>query len=140
MPEFILDPVLSRDCFLIKETRHSLVLLMNNSLYHWFIIVPRENAIEWFELEDKTQLAVMSEINLLSRWIKTGLVADKINIATIGNIVSQLHIHVIGRRYTDSVWPAVVWGSAENKPYTEDELKRIKLLFEVDVKLSLPEL
>lgn len=136
MSEFNLDPVLSRDCFPLKETKHSLVLLMNNSLYHWFIIVPRVSAIEWFELDDEMQSAVMAEINELSRWMKSGLAVDKINIASIGNVVSQLHIHVVGRRCTDASWPAVVWGAKEKLFYTDEELKQIKARFESEIDLS----
>ena len=136
MSDFNLDPTLSRDCFLLKETNYSLVLLMNNSLYYWFIIVPKVNVIEWFELDDELQSAVMAQINELSRWIKSNLAADKINLASIGNVVSQLHIHVVGRRYVDVSWPAVVWGRAEKKTYTDDELKKINVLFEAGVKFG----
>lgn len=136
MSEFNLDPTLSQDCFLLKETKHSLVLLMNNSLYHWFIIVPKASAIEWFELDDEMQSAVMAEINELSRWMKSDLAVDKINIASIGNIVSQLHIHVVGRSSTDASWPAVVWGAKEKLSYTDEELKRVKARFESEIDFT----
>lgn len=132
--EFSLDPRLSKDCINIRETSNGFVLLMNNSYYSWFIIVPKLDVIEWFQARNEEQNRIMVEVNVLSKWIKESLGADKINIATIGNIVSQLHIHVVGRKRGDPEWPGVVWGTGESKPYTESELKFIKSRFDSEIE------
>jgi diadenosine tetraphosphate (Ap4A) HIT family hydrolase len=126
MNDFNLDPRLAKDCLVVGEMRLSLLLLMKNSLVPWFILVPHRTATELFELDQDDQTALLEEINLVSRFIKEFFKVEKLNIAAIGNIVRQLHVHVIGRNSSDFCWPNVVWGTKENRPYTDDEIKAIQ--------------
>lgn len=118
MDVFSLDHQLARDCVVLAESDTSLLLLMNNALVPWFILVPRTHETELHALDTTTQSALLKEINLLAGKMKTVFAVDKLNIAAIGNVVSQLHVHVIGRRHTDYCWPNVVWGRPEREPYT----------------------
>ena len=122
MEQFSLAPRLAADCIVLGEMRLSRLLLLNNSLIPWFILVPRRDAVELFELESEDQLALLEEINLLSRFVKDHFDSEKLNVAAIGNIVKQMHIHVVGRKTTDYCWPNVVWGTREKEPYTTAEV------------------
>ncbi len=104
---------------MLAESDTSLLLLMNNALVPWFILVPRTEESELYMLDGTTQSALLNEINLLAANVKKIFAVDKLNIAAIGNVVQQLHVHIIGRRRTDYCWPNVVWGRAEREPYTE---------------------
>jgi len=119
MEAFSLDPQLAKDCLVLAESDTSLLLLMNNALVPWFILVPRTNETELHALDATTQAALLKEVNLLASKVKTVFAVDKLNLAAIGNVVQQLHVHVIGRRHTDYCWPNVVWGRSEREPYTE---------------------
>jgi len=125
MTDFRLDPRLDSDCIILGETWLSLLLMMDNSLVPWFILVPRRNETELFELDKGDQLALLEEINLLSGFLKNSCKAEKLNVAAIGNIVRQLHVHVIGRNSTDFRWPNVVWGAEEKTPYSIAEIAAI---------------
>jgi diadenosine tetraphosphate (Ap4A) HIT family hydrolase len=118
MEAFSLDPQLAKDCIVLAESDTSLLLLMNNALVPWFILVPRTSETELHALDAATQAALLKEITLLAGQVKTVFAIDKMNIAAIGNVVQQLHVHVIGRRHTDYCWPNVVWGRSEREPYT----------------------
>jgi len=125
MENFTLDPRLAADCIVLGDMRLSRLLVLNNSLLPWFILVPRRSAIELFELESEDQLALLEEINLLSRFVKEHLGSEKLNVAAIGNIVRQMHIHVIGRKTTDFCWPNVVWGTREKIPYSAEQIETL---------------
>lgn len=125
MNTFTLDPRLSADCIVLGEMRLSRLLLMNNTLFSWLILVPRRDAIELFELAHEDQLILLEEINHLSRFVKDHFDCEKLNIAAIGNIVKQLHIHVVGRNAADFCWPNVVWGTKEKTPYTSSSIASI---------------
>ena len=133
MDAFSLDPQLANDCFVLAESDTSLLLLMNNALVPWFILVPKTQETELHALNGAMLSALLQEINLLASTVKRLLAVDKLNIATIGNVVQQLHVHVIGRRHTDYCWPNVVWGRPEREPYTEIALAELvqKLLSQV---------
>jgi diadenosine tetraphosphate (Ap4A) HIT family hydrolase len=126
MTDFKLDPRLTADCIVLGEMRLSLLLLLNNALVPWFILVPRRDAIELYELAREDQLLLLDEINLVSSHLKTNFPVDKLNVAAIGNMVRQLHIHVIGRSVSDFRWPDVVWGSKERTPYSLHEITAIR--------------
>ncbi|WP_339731604.1 HIT domain-containing protein [uncultured Gimesia sp.] len=125
-----LDDRLQADCTLISELGESTLLLMNNALVDWFILVPRCEEIELTNLPFEQQAAILKEVNLVARFIQQTLAPDKLNIATLGNVVSQLHIHVIGRKQSDPYWPAPVWGQAESQAYTDSEITVIKDAFD----------
>jgi diadenosine tetraphosphate (Ap4A) HIT family hydrolase len=123
---FELHPRLFSDTFEICELSHSKLLLMNDARFVWCIIVPRiTGAVEWHDLDETTANGVFAENMAVSRALKTLEGIDKINIGAIGNVVSQLHIHVIGRKINDVVWPAPVWGNGIAEPYNDAGAKNI---------------
>lgn len=124
--DFQLDSRLENDTTLVGELESgNLLLLHNNAAVVWFIVVPKTDKTELFELQPNEQQALLNEINQLSAFLKTEQGCDKINVATIGNIVSQLHIHIIGRNHTDPYWPGVVWGQPTTKTWSETELQQL---------------
>ena len=125
MSNFQLDPQLQKDCLVLGEQEHRLLLLMNNALVPWFILVPRTDKIELYELSGDVQAGVWAEINATSKFVKDEFCIDKLNVAAIGNVVQQLHIHIIGRRHDDYCWPGVVWGRPEKTPYTKEAINHI---------------
>jgi diadenosine tetraphosphate (Ap4A) HIT family hydrolase len=125
MNSFTLDARLANDCLVLGKLNTSLVLLMNNSLVPWFILVPQTSETELTDLSMSDQASLLEEINLVSAFIKDHNEITKLNIAAIGNIVSQLHIHIVGRDPSDYCWPNVVWGTGERKAYTVERVKEI---------------
>lgn len=123
--DFVLDARLENDCHILGQLNSTLLLLMDNALVPWFILVPQVEVTEFHELQRETQLQLLENINMLSNYLKQELSVDKVNVAAIGNIVRQLHIHVVGRTETDYCWPNVVWGAEGRRPYTELELQEI---------------
>lgn len=124
--DFKLDPQLDKDCFVLGHLKTSRLLLLNNALVPWFILVPDTNATEIYELPHAQQLALLEEINLLSNYLKQNFATDKLNIAAIGNIVNQLHVHVVGRHVDDFCWPSVVWGADGKQAYSDEEVNTIQ--------------
>lgn len=124
--EFTLDSRLENDCFVIKELKLSKLLLMNNKLYPWFILVPkRPDMIEIIDLNFEDQQTLLSEINEISKIIQQKYQPDKLNIAALGNMVSQLHIHIIARYKNDITFPNPVWISNQKEEYDDNEVKNI---------------
>ncbi|MFN7038731.1 MAG: HIT family protein [Alphaproteobacteria bacterium] len=108
---FILNQKLKNDTIYIDSLELSELLLMNNSYYHWLILVPRVNEVsEIIDLSAAQQTLFFEEIKRVSQMLKSLYPLGKLNIAAIGNIVSQLHMHVILRNSDDITWPDVVWG------------------------------
>ena len=102
------------------------LLQMKDSNYPWFILVPdRDNITDIHQLSDKDQQQLIAESSILSRIIEQKFKADKINIAALGNLVPQLHLHHIVRYTTDAAWPAPVWGKLPAKPYTDEEMQQV---------------
>lgn len=124
---FILDEYLNKDCIAIGNFPLCQLLLKNDKKYPWFILVPRRNdTIEVFDLLPDEQHQMWAEVTTFSEILKADFKADKINIGTLGNIVSQLHIHVIARRKDDATWPASVWDKLPAEPYEQNEIEAIK--------------
>ncbi len=118
----ILHPQLEQDCFVLGRFPLSVVLLMNDSRYPWFILVPqRQDVREIHHLSDQDQQQLMRESSVLAGCIETEFNADKINIAALGNVVPQLHIHHIVRYRNDPVWPAPVWGKLPAVAYSQHD-------------------
>jgi diadenosine tetraphosphate (Ap4A) HIT family hydrolase len=93
--------------------------------YPWLLLVPRRSGlVELLDLDEADRAQLMSEITHASRGLKTVTLCDKLNIAAIGNIVSQLHIHIVARRRTDSAWPKPVWG-LPSRVYDPADLDRL---------------
>ena len=133
--KFILDPKLEKDTFFIKDLKLSKLLLMNDCNYPWLILVPRVFMIkEIFELQIADRLILEEEISLISRLTKNLFKADKINLGALGNIVSQLHIHVIARKHDDPSWPKPVWGHTKKKSYSK--IKADALIAKINLALK----
>ena len=128
MKDFKLDPRLANDCIVLGKLDFSFLLLMNNSLIPWFILVPECSETEIMDLPHSEQARLLREINIISSFTKSNFEIMKLNIAAIGNIVSQLHIHIIGRNHDDFCWPNVVWGSTEKVSYTTEQVLNISSL------------
>lgn len=104
------------------------VLLAKNAAYPWFILVPRVAGVtELIDLDAQQQQQLLVESNLLSRWLQQYFSPDKLNVAMLGNIVSTLHIHHVGRTVGDPAWPGPVWGHPTAFTYTAVEIETISL-------------
>ncbi|HEX8591928.1 MAG TPA: HIT domain-containing protein [Pseudomonas sp.] len=123
---FVLDSRLQADTLLMGDFPLCRLLLSNDSNYPWFVLVPRRADIsEIFELPLEDQLQLWHETTVLSVILNKSFAADKINVAALGNVVSQLHMHVIVRRHGDAAWPAPVWGKHPAQPYTSRQVAEI---------------
>lgn len=121
---FTLHPRLQNDCLELGRFKLCRLLLMNESRYPWFILVPeREGITEIYQLDAADQVLLMRESSWLSQGLAKAFAADKLNIAAIGNLVPQLHIHHIVRYRNDAAWPAPVWGKFDPLPYDETGLQ-----------------
>ncbi len=115
---FALHPQLALDATPVGDLALSRVLLMNDANYPWLILVPqRAGAVEIIDLADDEQVQLMRDIAQASRALKAAAPCDKLNVAAIGNVVPQLHVHVVARRRDDAAWPKPVWGAAPAVPY-----------------------
>lgn len=121
MHELPLDPRLEEDTLPITELPLCRVLLMNDARFAWLVLVPRRNSVsEVTDLLSEDQLQLWREATQLGAALKEALGGDKLNIAALGNVVAQLHVHVIVRHHDDDAWPAPVWGHGEAVPYDLD--------------------
>ncbi|EWC41849.1 HIT family protein [Stutzerimonas stutzeri] len=124
---FVLDSRLEQDTSLIGDFPLCRLLLMNDAQYLWFILVPRrEEVSELFQLDSADQQALWRETTALAEIVKDTFGADKMNVAALGNVVAQLHMHVIARRRDDAAWPAPVWGKQPAKPYAQEQVAAIR--------------
>ena len=114
-----------KDSYFIKDLNLCSVRLINNSKFPWIILIPnRKNITDITELNPKDQVLLMKEIVICSKLMKKIYKTKKLNIEKIGNIVPQLHIHIIARFKKDSTWPLSVWVT-KGKPYLKDSLKTV---------------
>ncbi len=123
---FELHPQLKRDCLEIGRFELCRLLLMNESRYPWFILVPeREGISEIYQLDEVDQIRLLRESSALARGLAETFEADKMNLAAIGNLVPQLHVHHVVRYRGDPAWPAAVWGKFGPAPYQEAGLTAV---------------
>jgi len=136
---FELHGQLAKDCIVLGELPLCRVLLMNDALYPWLILVPQREAIaELFQLSRIDQQQLLEEISSISSALAGHFRADKMNVAALGNVVPQLHLHVIVRYRGDAAWPRPVWGVLPAQPYTEELLaQRLEELEALLVPLGL---
>ena len=123
---FKLDDRLKNDSHNMGMVNGIQLRLHKNAEVPWFILVPETNVIELCDLPEEQFQQLMKTANELSLFIKENFKANKINVAAIGNIVSQLHLHVIGRFKDDFAWPGVVWGADSSMKYQQHKLSEIK--------------
>ena len=118
-----LDPQLSADTHPVAHLPLSELRLMDDANHPWLIVVPRVlDAVEWVDLDDAAQAQLTREIALASHALQAAFKPHKLNVAALGNVVSQLHVHVIARYRDDIAWPRPVWGTATAKPYGPEAL------------------
>jgi diadenosine tetraphosphate (Ap4A) HIT family hydrolase len=126
-PTWSLDSKLAADTVPVGDLGLSRVLLGNDANYPWLILVPRRPGLtEIIDLEENQQVLLLSEITLAARVLKSATKCDKLNIAALGNVVAQLHVHVIARTARDAAWPKPVWGAGP--PAVYDPAVRDRLL------------
>ncbi len=115
---FQLHPQLAEDTFLIMTLPLSKVLLMNDSRFPWIILVPEKpDLVDLHDLKHDDYNTLTREIRGASKAMAALFKADKMNVATLGNMVPQLHIHIIARYRNDAAWPAPIWGKGKAEPY-----------------------
>lgn len=123
---FELDTRLHNDTYFVCDLALSRVLLMNDSQFPWLILVPRKhNVSEIIELTEEEQIVLLKESALVSKAMQELFSPLKLNVAALGNVVRQLHVHHVARFDTDVAWPKPVWGNQPSKPYQEVQAKTL---------------
>ena len=126
MDAFSLHPQLAQDSFGICDLPLSRLLLNADANYPWLMLVPRRaGATEIIDLAADDRAQLMTEISEVARALKTVTQCDKLNVAAIGNVVPQLHVHVIARRLSDPAWPKPIWGVVSPRVYAASERERL---------------
>ncbi|MGH2290161.1 MULTISPECIES: HIT family protein [Pseudomonas] len=124
---FEMDTRLQQDCLVLGDFPLCRLLLSKDANYPWFILVPRRAGVsEVFDLSQEDQAQLFKETTDLAQALKGEFKADKMNVATLGNVVSQLHMHVIVRRHGDVAWPAPVWGRVPAGEYAPGQVDAIR--------------
>ena len=119
-----LHPQLAKDTMMTCDLALSRVLAMNDAEFPWLILVPRRTgASDIIDLGDE-QAILMEELSLISNLLKAETRCDKLNVAAIGNVVPQLHIHVVARRKEDPLWPKPIWGIAPRRAFDAAAMDR----------------
>ena len=125
-PMFVLNEPLAADTVELERRPLCLALLMNDSRYPWLILVPRRSGLrELHDLTPTEQSTLMEEISRASRALEKAFAPAKINVAALGNVVEQLHVHVVARFRNDAAWPGPVWGKLPPKPYGAEDMAEI---------------
>jgi len=120
---FSLHPRLAADTIFVADWALSRVVAMNDARYPWLILVPRrDGATEIFDLNAEDRHTMIEEIARASDGLKTLTTAAKINVGALGNLVPQLHIHIVARNPGDAAWPGPMWGQGTAQPYESDAL------------------
>jgi diadenosine tetraphosphate (Ap4A) HIT family hydrolase len=119
-----LHPQLAADTVPVGDLALSRVLAMNDADFPWLILVPRRAGVSDMIDLGAEQAVLMDEIALTSRALKEETRCDKLNVAAIGNVVPQLHVHIVARNRVDPLWPKPVWGASAGRHYEEDEIAR----------------
>ena len=125
MSGFVLDPRLAADSVFVADGPLSQVRLMDDQRFPWLVLVPRvEAASEWIDLDGGQQRLLLAEINQVSHLLQAEDGVGKLNIGALGNIVRQLHIHLVGRHEGDPAWPGPVWGSGPAQRFEAEALRQ----------------
>ena len=126
MNEFKLNFRLLEDSTFVTKLNVSQVRLNHDARFPWLILIPEIAGLkELHDIPDQKQTIVHKEVNFCSAALQELTSADKMNVAALGNLVSQLHIHVIARKHDDSAWPQPVWNAGEAKAYEEENLAKL---------------
>ena len=120
---FELDPRLAADSVFVADGPLSQVRLIDDTRFPWLVLVPRVPAAnEWIDLDSGQQRLLLAELNQVSQLLRAESGVEKLNIGALGNIVRQLHVHVVGRHPGDPAWPGPVWGSGAMQRHAADAL------------------
>jgi diadenosine tetraphosphate (Ap4A) HIT family hydrolase len=123
---FLLDARLEADTLAVAELPLSVVRLMRDANYPWLLLVPRRaNVVEIVDLSPDDQVRLVGEIAAVSHALRASVPCEKLNVAALGNVVAQLHVHVIARRGDDPAWPRPVWGAVPARPYPAGEAEQL---------------
>jgi diadenosine tetraphosphate (Ap4A) HIT family hydrolase len=123
--DFELDPRLAADSAFVADGPLSQVRLMDDQRFPWLVLVPRVAAAsEWIDLDGAQQRLLLAEINQVSRLLQQEPGVGKLNIGALGNIVRQLHIHLVARHEGDPAWPGPVWGSGPAQRFDAEALRQ----------------
>ncbi len=121
MTDFILHHQLAEDSFWLADLKLCELRLFNNANFPWLLLIPKRNNIrEIFELSAAERTILFNEVNEIAEKLKHTTACDKINIGALGNMVSQLHVHIIARFNHDAAWPKPAWG-APSLAYTDQK-------------------
>lgn len=125
-PRQVMHPQLTADCHLLGAAPSGKVLLHANAQLPWLILVPDTDAADLLQLSRAQRIRVLDDCERLDRYLRTRWVLDKVNFAAIGNLVPQLHLHLVGRRRDDCCWPLPAWGHLRRQSaYTAAEVESI---------------
>jgi len=127
MEDVALDERLAQDSYPVTELPLCQLRLMDDARYPWLMLIPRRRGVsEVFELDEADQQQLWREASRVGQAFKAFLGADKLNVASLGNVVPQLHVHLVLRRQDDEAWPGPVWGQGEPRRYDLDELAAMR--------------
>ncbi|HYP69604.1 MAG TPA: HIT family protein [Variovorax sp.] len=125
MSDFVLDPRLAADSVFVADGPLSQVRLMDDARFPWLVLVPRVAGVsEWIDLDGGQQRLLLAEVNQVSRLLQAEPGVLKLNLGALGNIVRQLHVHLVGRHEGDAAWPGPVWGSGAAQRFAAADLQR----------------
>ena len=119
-----LHPQLNADTVLVCDLALSRLLAMNDANFPWLILVPRRVGVSEIIDLGAEQVTLMDELARVSRVLKDETRCDRLNVAAIGNVVPQLHVHIVARRRDDAAWPKPVWGAVPRRDYEAGEIER----------------
>ena len=127
---FTIAPELARDSYHLADWPLCEVRVMDDGQFPWFLLVPKVADVrEVIDLSEDDQLQLVRESRFLCHWLNAEYQPDKLNVAALGNVVPQLHVHHIARFQSDVAWPAPVWGKQPMQPLNEGEVARLQSVF-----------
>jgi len=136
MSNFEIHPTLQESCHLVAEPAGAHLLLNKNAIIPWFILVPHTEIQDFLDLPPHQRHEIDAICANVSNFIRSELGSPKINFAAIGNLVPQMHLHIVGRDPNDPCWPAPIWGNLkETAAYSEEKLESIRLKLETVLKI-----
>ena len=135
---FVIHPRLAATCFEIGSLAGCRLLLKNNALFPWLLLVPEvaEDIVDLHQLDSQHYWEVMAALRQVSEFVSSHFGPEKLNVACLGNKVRQMHIHIVGRSAEDPAWPATVWAFEDKQPYSFEGAEAIiisaKAFLEID--------
>ena len=135
----VIHKQLSADTHYLGDLDRSVVVLHCNAMVPWLILIPSTEQTEFLELEPSLRATLLEQASLLGRFVQEHFCSEKINFAAIGNIVPQLHLHVVGRDRDDCCWPNPIWGHLkDSRAYSPDQVESIRQVLVDKYGLDVP--